>query len=237
MASLLLTRPEKASGRFADLVHRQIAAMDIVISPLMRIEKSQDVALSAQEVVIFTSHYGVDFAPEVNGRLAYCVGRATAEAAQARGYQVTVGAGDAAALIKRILADAPKQPLVHIRGAHSRGEISETLRSAGIDIRDHVAYQQHPLPLNAQALAVLSGQDPVIVPLFSPRSAKLFLENGPYLAPIWAVAISQTVAQTVAGKGFHQIEVADTPDAQAVYKSIQRLLAAGDHLEGVNPAM
>lgn len=232
MALLLLTRPLASSQRFAELLRSRFEALTIVISPLMAIEPLAVAPLGPDEIAIFTSQHGVEQSAAGQGRIAYTVGAATAQAAQAKGYQVRVGGGDASALIRRILADVPEVTLVHIHGEHTRGAVAQLLQENGLKVREVFAYRQVAQPLDATAKAALSGQKPVIVPLFSPRSAELFLREAPFSAPICYVAISANVAQILAAQTYKQLEIAAKPDASSVCDAIERLLVADLRLEG-----
>lgn len=223
--TILLTRPAPAVQQFAERLRNADVAAQIVMSPLMRIE-SECVQVGADICgVLFTSKNGV---ASVVGRdlPAWCVGDATAQAAGQAGWQARSAGGDAEALYRRVLADAPKGPLLHVRGAHARGDLAERLTAAGIETREAVAYRQIAQPLSSEAKAVLNSDSRVLVPLFSPRTAESFVAEGPFNAPVEVIAISAAVKQVLQNAEFARIDVAAKPTADAMFSAILARLGA-----------
>lgn len=223
--TILLTRPAPASRKFAQRLRDAGVTAPIVTSPLMRINP---VAVSLPEGlrgVLFTSMNGV---AAVEGRSlpAWCVGDATAAAAARAGWQAISAGGDAEALYKRVLADAPHGPLLHLRGEHARGDLAQRLSTAGIETSETVVYRQTTEPLGPEARRLLSGNSPVLVPLFSPRSAETFLAEGSFRAPLVGIAISTAVADILAKAGVARIDVAAEPTADAMIGAILARLGA-----------
>ena len=216
---VLITRPEAAARRFA----AQIEALGLrhVIAPLLRIAPlpHDTAAVRDAKGLVFTSENGVRFAGPGNGRPAWCVGPRTAEAARAAGYDVTEGPGDAAGLIPLIGDLGPGW--LHPHGAH----VAARLPVPGI-----VVYDQQALPLPPGGAALLRGAAPVILPLFSPRSARLAAGAAQNArAPLWIVPISPAAEAAWAGAwtgGPLRSEVADRPDAEGIVRAIRRLLDA-----------
>lgn len=218
---VLITRPEAAARRFA----AQVEALGLrhVIAPLLRIIEVPHDAQAVREAtgLVFTSENGVRFAGPGNGRPAWCVGPRTAEAAAAAGYDVTEGPGDAAGLIPLIGDLGPGW--LHPHGAH----VAARLPVPGI-----VVYDQLPLPLPPEAGALLRGSSPVILPLFSPRSARLAAgavkaAQGQAGAPLWTVPISAAAEGEwrAAWRGAEvRSTVADRPDAQGILRAIRAML-------------
>ena len=212
---LLLTRPQAASARFAaacaDLPVR------IVIAPLQRIVPvPHDPAPIAQaEALVLTSIEAVPFAGPGRGRLAFCVGPATAAAARASGFVVAVSetgeAGGLAAIIDR--------PAIHPHGRH----LARDLGVEGV-----VVYDQLAQPLPAQGRAALAGAAPVLLPLFSPRSARLAADAvAGALAPLHPIAISANAAAAWAETRDETAPVVDRPDAEAILAALRQWLAGG----------
>jgi uroporphyrinogen-III synthase len=132
--------------------------------------------------------------------LAYCVGDRTAQVAREAGFRVQSAQGDAEALLALILREKP-QALIHLRGREARGDLAQRLSAAGVFTQERVVYAQDAQPLSDDAVAVLSGKAPVLVPLFSPRSAEILGAAWQGLtthAPLVVVAISQAVAEAAA---------------------------------------
>jgi len=166
--TLVLTRPEAQSRSLA----AEFEAMaPVVVSPVLEIVGTgAKIDLAGFAGVILTSANAVPFAPDLRGIRAYCVGKRTAAAADAAGATVRLAAQDAEELIGAMPGPGP---LLHLRGEHARGKIAEHLTSAGIETHSVVIYKQVSRPLSAEARTLIEGTAPVVLPLFSPRSAKL----------------------------------------------------------------
>lgn len=191
-ATLVLIRPEAQAramaSDFADLAR-------IVIAPVMEIVGTgAPVALAGLAGVILTSANALDFAPGLAAMRVYCVGKRTAEAAERAGADVRLVARDADELVSRLEGPGP---LLHLRGEHARGDVAKRLTSAGTETHEAVVYRQRALPLSAEARAMLEGEARVILPLFSPRSARLAGEqiDGPG-AGLTVIAMSPAVARS-----------------------------------------
>ncbi|SMO98750.1 uroporphyrinogen-III synthase [Thalassovita litoralis] len=230
--SILLTRPKDGAERFAAQLRARVGGnLRIVSSPLLDIVPIGTAPdISAYRGLILTSVNAVPFgAPGVK---CYTVGDATADAARRAGMEPISAGADAQVLIRRILADAPKGPLLHLRGEHARGQIAQTLTAAGIPTDERVVYAQMGVPLSDAAQTLLNGDLPVIVPLFSPRTAGLFAKQYTGVAPVWAVAISDAAAQELRNSPIARIFVANAPNAQAMLELIEGLIDADTCIEG-----
>jgi uroporphyrinogen-III synthase len=223
--TILLTRPQHASERFAAQLRNRVGEVDVVISPVLRIRPLiQRVEVGEARALILTSANAVPFG--VAGMQAYCVGDATARAASAAGMDPISAGGDATALIRRILADRQTGPLLHIRGAHSRGEIAQTLTQAGCPTREVIAYDQVAQSLSDAAKSLLSGSLPAIVPVFSPRSAEILSRLGTVGPGVLGAALSVAVAQKIENIPPERIRIAAAPHAQAMLDVIEGLMDA-----------
>ncbi|MFC3568354.1 uroporphyrinogen-III synthase [Paracoccus simplex] len=212
---LLLTRPEPASRRFAAAVAH--LGLPVVISPVLCIRPvAHDAArLAAARGLVFTSVNAVPAAGAGRGRPAICVGPATAEAARAPGFAVTEGPGDAARMMP--LLRGLDAGWLHPHGAH----VAKELPVPGM-----VVYDQLPMPLTPEAQAVLAGTAPVILPLFSPRSARLLAgQAGGARAPLWLVPIS-AAARAAWQNPADRVVIAPAPDAEGMICALERLLGA-----------
>jgi len=222
--TVLLTRPRAQSESFAQDLRANGFDGKILISPLMQIEPTGAVVdLEQVDGVIFTSRNAVEFAPN-GAKQAWCVGEKTVEVAQRKGWQTISADGDVDALLQQILASRPTGKLLHLRGEHSRGAVTQRLRDAGYAAEELVVYRQAALTLSGEARERLSGESPVIVPLFSPRSAALFVNSGPFVAPIWGVAMSKAVADEMKSNAPDKLLVAKAPKAELMRKSVLSLV-------------
>jgi uroporphyrinogen-III synthase len=229
----LLTRPASQGDRFAEELRARFGpAVRVVRSPLLMPDYLNPALPGDVAGMIFTSETGVTALGRLRpacGLPAWCVGDRTAQAARLAGYDARSAAGDAAALVAAVLADAPPGPLLHARGSDSRGAVAERLTQEGVRTFEAVVYAQRPVPLSPRARRLLEASDPVLVPLFSPRSAALFAaaaDDFARRAPLWIVALSPAVAGAVAVLRPDRQAVAASPDAGALLDAAEALIAA-----------
>lgn len=236
---LLLTRPEAGSARFlAALPDAVRDGVKPLVSPLIApVACGQMPALAEYDAVLFTSQEAVAQvaarAEVPPGLPALCVGRATAEAAGAAGFRARSADGDAQALLALVRAQLPVGArLLHLRGTHSRGDVAATLSRAGWPTGEAVIYDQAERPLSAAAHAALSGTAPVIVPLFSPRSAALFAAGFHGTASLYVGCMSVAVAQECQTLPARSLHVCTRPDQSAMVALVERLWREASLLEG-----
>lgn len=223
-ASFLLTRPLAQSLRFARGLHG-----DVVISPLMEPEFLRpEIAQKPYAAMIFTSETGVMAAAGLGVSLpkrAYCVGKRTALAAQSQGWRAISADGNAADLGDLILAQNMPGPLLLLQAEEAAKSLYDTLISAGLETVLAQVYRQRALPLTPQAVALLQGKSPVIVPLFSPRSAAIFCAEYRRIsanAPVFVAAISPAVLAEldIPAQG---VAVAQHPDAGSLQQALAQV--------------
>lgn len=219
--TLIVTRPEAQGMGFAQTVARAWGRrLKIVRSPLIAIRFLQikdDLAGALN--LIFTSANGVTAAVNAGlgpGLHAWCVGSKTASLAAEAGFQTATGSGDAAGLVELILDQHPDGQFAHLRGTHSRGDVSARLRRASIPCHDVIAYDQLAQPLTAEAQNLLNRADPILCPLFSPRTATILGEQGPFVAPLDIIAISEAVADAAQTMTPRTVTIATSPDEEAM---------------------
>lgn len=217
---ILLTRPDPDAAGFATQLRDRLGPdVAIVQSPLLGITPLAPLPdLRDAAGVIFTSRNGVRSYLAMGGPAlaCYCVGDATADAARGAGMSAISAQGDVAGLIERIAADGPDGIWYHLHGAHVRGALVERLAARGVNVRQHVIYRQDEIALTAQANAVLTGRQPVLLPLFSPRTAALFAAAPRIVAPLYVAAISAATRDGLRGVRWTRCAVADRPDAVAM---------------------
>jgi uroporphyrinogen-III synthase len=234
--AILLTRPQEQGDRFAaDLKAALGSAVRVVLSPLLAPEYLMPTLPAVTfGAVILTSETGAQAAGRILAtgqalpRRAWCVGNRTAEAARAAGFDALSAEGDAKALIAAILTADEPGPLLHLRGRNTRGAVFETLNSAGIVTYDAVCYEQVAQPLIPAAHDVLGQEEPVIVPLFSPRTAHLFAkalgESNHRVAPLWLACLSPAVAEAAQSVPAGRCIIAAHPDAGSMLAAIAALV-------------
>ena len=214
---MIVTRPEPKGAAFAAGLRPYLSDVKVMLSPAFDIvPTSVSTDLGKIEGVVFTSAHGVGAVDLPVGLRAWCVGEKTAAAAVAAGFDVVVGPGDAAGLVDVIGRQSRRGHLAHIRGKHTRGEVAETLSRMGISCLDIVAYDQRRRDLTSDALAVLKGENPVVLPLFSPRTAAILASQGPFTAPLHLVVMSDAVKRAAAGLSAETVIVAAQPNEKAM---------------------
>ena len=194
---VLLTRPAGPAARFRTMLGRDV---DVVLSPVTRIEPvAFKVDLSAYGALIFTSQHAVHSMKGVaglSGKPAFAVGEHTANAASELGLAVVASKGNADDLVARIIAKKFAGTLLFVRGVHTRGDIENRIENSGLETDSVITYDQIEIPLSARAVDILRGARPVVLPLFSPRSAELMARKSSECsatAPLILIAMSAAV--------------------------------------------
>ncbi|MGQ0564488.1 MAG: uroporphyrinogen-III synthase [Gemmobacter sp.] len=222
---ILLTRPADQGARFAaDLTTRFGDRVTIAESPLIAPRLlSPTLPVGPFDAVLFTSETAVSAATALPGLppLAFAVGDRTAAAARAAGFTAISGRGDASYLVELVIRARPGRVL-HLHGQETRGDVVGALRQAGVKAEGAVVYVQDPQPLTAEAQHWLDDDLPVIVPLFSPRTAALFAATRAR-APLWLASLSPAVDAAATCPAARRVTAA-TPDAAAMLRAVGSLL-------------
>ena len=220
--TLIVTRPTAQSDSFAASISSAWnRPLNLIVSPLIKIV-AMPVTVPAMDLVIFTSVNGVNAAHSLGlpaGLKAWCVGVKTAQVARLAGFDSITGPGDADGLVAHVIAAQPVGTIAHIRGKHARGEVSARLNVAGLTCIDVVAYDQEPCDLSAQAQSALCANDPVIFPLFSPRTSAILSAQGPFSVPVHVLALSDAVKNAVDPELGWDITVVLSPDGDTMEKA------------------
>ncbi|MBV7410959.1 uroporphyrinogen-III synthase [Maritimibacter sp. DP1N21-5] len=219
--TLVLTRPAAQSAQVADRVSRLLPAARILTSPVLEIMATgAPVDLSAYRGVILTSQNAAPFLPSLAGVPAYVVGARTAAGC---GADVRLIAKDADDLVSRLDAEGP---LLHPHGAVTVGDIAKRLSSAGIETHDAVVYDQRALDLSAHTVETLMGDEPAVLPLWSPRSATLVGTQVPALGlSVQVIALSPAVARAWLEATGRDCEVCARPDGDEMFARIVAALS------------
>lgn len=238
---LLLTRPQAGSERFARQIRARFAAefgadaaadWPVTISPLLEIEPT-GAALPAANALIITSQSAVGPVaqdPVQAGKPVYCVGERTAQVLAGAGFEVVAVAPDAQTLLQVILAAPDRGRLLHARGAETAFALVRHLAQAGREVCEAVVYEQRPQPPAPALRALLAAPGPVMVPLFSPNSARLFAEVAAGArAQLHLAAISAAAAAPCAGLAGVDLQIADEPSAASL---ADRLVALARNSSG-----
>ncbi|MCC1491208.1 uroporphyrinogen-III synthase [Cognatishimia sp. F0-27] len=240
---LLMTRPPDQAAAFVRTVTCDAEAPDCetLYAPLFEIVPKGDLPELGQfDHLIFTSGNGVAAFADALGAVAppaipaWCVGDATAAAARALGLEARSAKGDADRLVKTMRDAGVTGRGLHLRGHHARGNVAGRLTAAGLPTDDVVIYDQRARPLTSEACAALDGTRPVVLPIFSPRSARLLAERTTR-APLLVVAMSDSVAKAAAALHMTEISVARRPNAQEMRALTVEMLQKATALEGPRP--
>ena len=215
--TLILTRPADRSQEFLSqceaLAGRRLPS---IISPVIEIQPHGDLPdLNIYATIVVTSVSAVMRLAEEGalvGRRVATVGERTAALARDHGADARCLGDDVAAFLSAAADIEP--PAIHCRGVHARGDLAAQLTKAGLSCDEAVVYDQVQRPLNAAARSVLSGQGRVILPLFSPRSARLLSRAGPPAAEVVVIAMSDAVASEWQGGG--DVRIAREPNSTAM---------------------
>lgn len=228
---VLVTRPQAEAEAFAAaLTARFGSRVRPVVAPLIapRIIRP-DIPGHGYCAVVFTSAQAVEAARQLGldlPTLAWCVGERTARAASAAGFDARSADGDAEALLKLLAASPPEGSILYLRGVDTAYNLLKNLRSLGIIADEAIVYRQEPLALMREALALLQQPVDVLVPLFSPRTARLFCAAlpVPIHASLHLAAISANVAGALGDLPRASLAVAHHPDAPAMLDAVETLL-------------
>lgn len=239
---LLMTRPRAASERFVARIRPETRdRVSVIHSPLLAIRPLPgDIDLDGIRGLIFTSANAVCIA---SSRIAtrdlpcFCVGETTTGAAQSAGWTAQCAGATSEALVAGLLRSRPASPLLHLRGLHTRGDPAAILTGSGLTVRDQAIYDQQLVDFSPEARAALVGDEPVIAPVFSPRSARQFAGTAKITAPLWLVALSDAVAQPLLSLPYQQLKVAKTPSNGAIHKALAKMIAKAARVESARDAL
>lgn len=227
----LVTRPRAEGEAFAAALTARFAprvrpVLTPLIAPRLLTPPIPDHDYAA---VVFTSAQAVEAVRQLTAtlpRLAWCVGRKTAQIATAAGFDARSTDGDAEALTKAILVDPPDGRILYLRGVDTRGNLLKILKSFGIKTDVAIVYAQDPCRITFEALSLLRSVDPVLIPLFSPRTAALFRAELPAdsSAKLHIAAMSGAVAEALGDLPRTALTIARQPDAPGMLDAVESLL-------------
>ena len=226
---VVLTRPETQATEFrANL--RGLRAQ-ILLSPVLDIVPSgHELSVRDDELIILTSRNGVLFADErigLKGRMGFVVGEQTCKLAETRGFKVLVNANTSEQLYSGIVTSERSAPVIHLRGAHTTGNLTGRLRQEGWAARDQVIYEQRARPLSKAVWTALNDKNPMVFPLFSPRSAEIISQDicrRSHTAPIHLVSMSSDIDAAWKRPVAASRCQADTPSAASMADAIRHVV-------------
>lgn len=229
MTTLWLTRPTSDSETMARmLAPRGIAS---VIAPLTEITSCPYILPSTTpDAILLTSrHAAVALPAKWSALPVYCVGEATAQAAQAAGYRhVIAGARDLLSLLPQIAATLSGKTLFYPSAADIAVDVVSLLAARNVTVTRVITYQ---------AVAADHLPPPVMEPLrqgtldgavfFSARTAEIaatLLQRAEFAetaARVDAYCLSLPVAEAAAALPWRRVHVAAVPTLAALCDSIR----------------
>jgi uroporphyrinogen-III synthase len=228
--AILLTRPRRESEKLAAALEAEGWAP--LLWPLFDVSPTGAAPDCAGAQAVLLTSANAARALDAPPRLpAFCVGDATARAAEAAGYpQVESAGGDAAALARLVAARLRPAdgPLLFLRGETVAGDLAGALRAGGFALRETVVYAMRETGApDAPVLSALRDGGLAAAVFYSPRAAERFAARaatlGAKLASTVAVAISAAAAAPLECCGFARIVVAGRPDGAAMRAAVAAL--------------
>ncbi|WP_232367677.1 uroporphyrinogen-III synthase [Tritonibacter horizontis] len=234
-----MTRPRDANTRFLGLLPEDmLSRLAVIQSPLLDIVPVADgLDLNACSAVIFTSGEGVRVASEKTNLRpkAFCVGRRTTEYAHAAGWAADYVGAQSDDLVDWFLTNRPVGKFIHLHGECTRGKIAQRLAQSGLNCHDQVIYQQRLRNFTPEAMAAVTAQIPLIVPLFSPRTAAHFVSLCPDMSHLILIAMSDAVAEALPRLQSHSVHVSKAPTAIAMAELLRDVAAPFVRVETGQP--
>lgn len=240
-AKILITRPTESAGEFAKQLRASLGQdVPLILSPLIRVKHlAPEIHLSNVQTLIFTSAHAVRafaaLSPE-RRFTCYVVGSSTGYAARRAGFEPIEGGGTAESLAEKIRKDRPAGTWLYLRGKHIAFDLKGALADLGPGLVESVVYEQCATALTADAKRALSNSSAVVLPLFSPRSAKLFFDGQAWKGDLFVGALSENIATVVPKSGVTTLMVADTPTSGAMLNLTEKLWRVANRLEGNSSA-
>jgi uroporphyrinogen-III synthase len=156
------------------------------------------------------------------------VGEITAETARRAGFAARSADGDVAALADLVAeGHRPGGAVLHLRGRHAAGDLVAELAARGIPARAAEIYDQRPCPLAPEARDLLARGDRAVLPVFSPRTARLFAaeaaDAGWDLGAATAVSLGAAADAALAAAGVGTRRVAERPTREAMLAALAAL--------------
>ena len=228
MSYILLTRPHDQALRFSeDLVRLGVISKNILVDPITKIE-GVDVLYNFSSVrgLLITSANAVTYLPAtlVGSKLpTFCVGGATTRAALKQGLMAQNLAATAQGLYNVLSGRQIEGPLLHLRGTHTTLDLEAYFWDTSIEVKNLIIYRQISQNLEPATYNLLRGIVPIVLPIFSSRSAKLLCGLDLNWALHTCVAISEAVAVLCRTAGFGQVLVSPEPSAGSMLSTLTPL--------------
>ena len=155
---------------------------------------------------------------------AYCVGLETTKAARRPGWKSQYLGETSADLIQSLIGQKHPGNLAHIGGIHRRGSVAQHLKDNEISTTEIDVYDQVLQEFSPAAGSALNGEHPVIVPLFSPRTARQFAAQKQGSAPLHLIALSDAISCEVQGLSACSLTVLPQADRKTMIETLGNVL-------------
>ena len=207
-----------------------------VSSPVLTLQSDPNVQLPPIERfsgLVFTSANGARFfAEKYSDRSlpAWCVGPATATAAEEAGFEtVHESSGNAVALAAFIASTIapPDKPLLHVANAAAKGDFKREMKMRRYKVRFAPLYRAARAPkLDEGVKAAMTADRDCIILIHSAKGAEAFHALAGSLPKSGAhiVAISSVAARPLRDKGYKSIHIAARPNENALMRTLQSVM-------------
>jgi uroporphyrinogen-III synthase len=223
--NLLLTRPLAGSKAFWQVLPHEIGkSLNPIFNPLVEIVPV-DCVPRIEGYAIFTSLHGVENSPKGDGRKAFCVGEMTTKAAVAFGWDALQKGETAQQLVIALSKMPDRTVFTHLAGVHTRGNIAERLSAIGYTASHIAVYDQIKCMFSAETNEALASNFPLLVPLFSPRTARVFADQYSGRSPLHIIALSGDVANPIRGLDCKTLTVCERPTRNFMVGAVQKVIA------------
>lgn len=211
-------------------IEERLPHVQTIVSPLLEIvDLPCDVDISSDTSLIFTSVNGVEAHVRHDsgrGYPVYCVGKATADAARAAGFERVMEAEGTGAHLQALIDLKAKEEdrFMHLGGKHVRTRFTD---GAGRPVAHKALYEARAVEtLNATVLAHLDRISHVM--LFSARTAGILTSLiaqhlcMPQARTIRALCLAPSVVDSLASSHWADIRTADHPAENAMIDLLER---------------
>ena len=246
--AILVTRPEPDNSATVAALRAQ--GRDVMSAPMLRFEAValQDDPDSSYGAVIVTSANALraiagqsSLAPLLELPL-FAVGDKTAEAARDAGFSKVFSAGSDAAGLRDLIASKKGtmkrlkagDPLLYLAGADLARDLAGELGARGFTVVTQTTYRMAPIMTLPSGVAEAFSAGRITAVLhYSRRSARAFIEaaraGGVEISALALpqCCLSDAVAAIVRDAGATQVLVARSPDENAMFDLLGRVIVSG----------
>ncbi|RPE64750.1 uroporphyrinogen-III synthase [Pacificibacter maritimus] len=220
--TVLITRPQDDGVLLAEKIQQRCRDAQVIVAPVLKIEPVHFELPSMKiDAIVLTSKHGVEAAAaRCLDVPIFCVGDGTQRAAVQAGLNAVSAEGTWVELVA-LIRKSPCKKLLYIRGEHVRVDLCAQLAAAGLETYSVVAYRQIACRFSADVRQEIALQQSIVLPLFSPRSAKIVSQNlDPYTGEITLISLSQAVADAWSGPMASKVICAKVPNSGAMFDLI-----------------